>query len=383
MPDGAGQGLRLMKFEDRLRAQPVDGVLGQPGRRRRYWASRSAPSGASGIALRRKARRVSHDRRLGRLSARRAPVDEVARVLEAGRHPLWDIHRQALPREAGGRSRLRQLQLSRWLTLQAYGRRRAAPRRVRAPAQGPRRAPRIAHRGRGLRGTAGARVTSRHSSTRLLENSPMSSRVWMVQSSPSAMSNQAPCRLSRSRFSRPMGRDASREGPHSEARGRSERMFGTLQKRLPQELRLAGITGIDRFLKDRMAYRGAFESGLLLRIRQPGAAAAISSAAGRSSFIHLPMKSPGDRGSAAGSRGMLCEYRRSARGQESSTTMCRTLRLCTALTRARQRCRGRRRPAHARQTRAAPGWRHCGRRKSRPARHRKWFPAPTGNRSRR
>ena len=38
-----------------------------------------------------------------------------------------------------------------------------------------------------------------------------------------------------------------------EARGRSERMFGTLQKRLPQELRLAGITGIDeanRFLKE-------------------------------------------------------------------------------------------------------------------------------------
>ena len=38
-----------------------------------------------------------------------------------------------------------------------------------------------------------------------------------------------------------------------EARGRSERMFGTLQKRLPQELRLAGITdmaGADRFLKE-------------------------------------------------------------------------------------------------------------------------------------
>ena len=38
-----------------------------------------------------------------------------------------------------------------------------------------------------------------------------------------------------------------------EARGRSERMFGTLQKRLPQELRLAGITDIaaaNRFLKD-------------------------------------------------------------------------------------------------------------------------------------
>jgi hypothetical protein len=38
-----------------------------------------------------------------------------------------------------------------------------------------------------------------------------------------------------------------------EARGRSERMFGTLQKRLPQELRLAGITTMDdanRFLEE-------------------------------------------------------------------------------------------------------------------------------------
>ncbi len=37
------------------------------------------------------------------------------------------------------------------------------------------------------------------------------------------------------------------------ARGRSERMFATLQQRLPQELRLASITGIDvanRFLKE-------------------------------------------------------------------------------------------------------------------------------------
>ena len=38
-----------------------------------------------------------------------------------------------------------------------------------------------------------------------------------------------------------------------EARGRSERMFGTLQKRLPQELRLRGITdmaGANRFLRE-------------------------------------------------------------------------------------------------------------------------------------
>lgn len=39
-----------------------------------------------------------------------------------------------------------------------------------------------------------------------------------------------------------------------EARGRAERMFGTLQGRLPQELRLAGITTMDaanRFLEER------------------------------------------------------------------------------------------------------------------------------------
>lgn len=39
-----------------------------------------------------------------------------------------------------------------------------------------------------------------------------------------------------------------------EARGRSERMFGTLQKRLPQELKLAGIKDIDaanKFLKEK------------------------------------------------------------------------------------------------------------------------------------
>ena len=38
-----------------------------------------------------------------------------------------------------------------------------------------------------------------------------------------------------------------------EARGRSGRMFATLQKRLPQERRLAGISGIEeanRFLKE-------------------------------------------------------------------------------------------------------------------------------------
>ena len=56
-----------------------------------------------------------------------------------------------------------------------------------------------------------------------------------------------------------------------EARGRSERMFGTLQKRLPQELRLAGITGIDeanRFLNGGLS--APTQSPLRHRARAPG-----------------------------------------------------------------------------------------------------------------
>ena len=74
------QGLRLMKFEEvygrtrsRLLSQAEAAeVLGVSERTFRRWRDRYEAEGAEGL----------YDRRLGRVSARRAPVDEVVRVLE-------------------------------------------------------------------------------------------------------------------------------------------------------------------------------------------------------------------------------------------------------------------------------------------------------------
>ena len=72
------QGLRLIKFEEvyarttaRLLSQAEAAVLGVSERTFRRWPDRYEADGAQGL----------YDRRLGRLSARRAPLDEVARVL--------------------------------------------------------------------------------------------------------------------------------------------------------------------------------------------------------------------------------------------------------------------------------------------------------------
>jgi transposase len=58
-----------------------------------------------------------------------------------------------------------------------------------------------------------------------------------------------------------------------EARGRSERLFGTLQDRLPKELRLAGITDIDaanRFIAE--SYLPAHNARFAVPAEQPGSA---------------------------------------------------------------------------------------------------------------
>ena len=56
-------------------------VLGVSERTFRRWRDRYEAEGADGL----------YDRRLGRLSARRAPVDEVARVLELFDTRYWDF----------------------------------------------------------------------------------------------------------------------------------------------------------------------------------------------------------------------------------------------------------------------------------------------------
>ena len=83
------QGLRLMKFEEvygRLRrgvlsqAEAAE-VLGMSERNFRRWRTRYEVDGAEGL----------YDRRLGRVSARRAAVDEVMAVLELFDTRYWEF----------------------------------------------------------------------------------------------------------------------------------------------------------------------------------------------------------------------------------------------------------------------------------------------------
>jgi hypothetical protein len=78
---------------------------------------------------------------------------------------------------------------------------------------------------------------------RCCEYSP--ARVRARSTSVSSPRSAARCRSSASPTSRPT---------RSQARGRMERVFGTLQKRLPQELRLAGMRTVpaaNRYLRER------------------------------------------------------------------------------------------------------------------------------------
>ena len=121
------QGLRLMKFEEvygrthrgGLSQAEAAEVLGVSERTFRRWRDRYEAEGADGL----------YDRRLGRLSARRAPVDEVARVLELFDTRYWDFtakhFHEKLVADHGFKRSYNWLRLS----LQAHGRRRAAPRR--------------------------------------------------------------------------------------------------------------------------------------------------------------------------------------------------------------------------------------------------------------
>ena len=134
------QGIRLMKFEEilertRFRELSQGEAASVPGVSERTflrWRVRFEAEGAEGL----------YDRRLGRASARRVPVDTVIEVLElfdtryfdfTARH-FWEklVSEHAFKRSYN------------WvrLTLQAYGRTARAPRRGGPPAQAA--APRVA-----------------------------------------------------------------------------------------------------------------------------------------------------------------------------------------------------------------------------------------------
>ena len=278
------QGLRLMKFEE-IYGRTLGGVLGQAEaaeilgvseRTFRRWRDRFDVDGAAGL----------YDRRLGRVSARRAPVDEVARVLALFDTRYWDFtakhfHEKLVSEHGSARS-------YNWvrLTLQAHGRLSPAPRRGAHRRKRPRRAlPGMMVHQDGSRHewvpgrwwdlivTMDDATSEIYSAFFVEEEGTMSSfralgevirgrglfcslyadrasHYWHTPNAGGKVDKDNPTQVGRALHQ--LGIELI-PAYSPEARGRSERMFATLQKRLPQELRLASITGIDRanrFLKE-------------------------------------------------------------------------------------------------------------------------------------
>ena len=282
--NGAGTGTEIDEVRGGLRAHP-SGWL-EPGgggggsgcleRTFRRWRDRYEAEGADGL----------YDRRLGRLSARRAPVDEVARVLELFDTRYWDLtakhFHEKLVADHGFKRSYNWLRLS----LQAHGRRRAAPMRGAHRRKRPRRAlpgmmlhqdgsshEWVPGRWWDLIVTMDDATSDIYSAFFVAEEGTMSSfqgvseairakglfcslyadrasHYWNTPEAGGKVDKDTPTQV---------GRALAQLGIElipaysPEARGRSERMFGTLQKRLPQELRLGGITdmaGANRFLKE-------------------------------------------------------------------------------------------------------------------------------------
>ena len=232
----------------------------------RRWRDRYEAEGADGL----------YDRRLGRLSARRAPVDEVARVLE-----LFDTRYGTSRPSTSTRSWWPIFKRSyNWLRLsRKLG---AGARRPGVGRTGAKPGMMLHQDGSSHEWVPGRwwdlivtmdDATSDIYSFFVAEEGTMSSfqgvseairakglfcslyadrasHYWNTPEAGGKVDKDTPTQV---------GRALAQLGIElipaysPEARGRSERMFGTLQKRLPQELRLAGITDMveaNRFLKE-------------------------------------------------------------------------------------------------------------------------------------
>jgi transposase len=273
-----------MKFEeilDRARSRELSqgeaaSVLGMSERTFRRWRDRYDAEGAEGL----------YDRRLGRVSSRRAPVDEVMGVLELFDTRYFDFTaRHFWDKLVSDHDFKRSYNWVR-LTLQAQGRTTKAARRGAHRRKRPRRAlpgmmlhqdgsthQWVAGQWWDLIVTMDDATSETLSAFFVAEEGTMScfqgltevisakglfcalytdraSHYWHTPQAGGKVDRDKPTQL---------GRALTQLGIElipaysPEARGRSERMFGTLQKRLPQELRLAGIATMEdanRFLRE-------------------------------------------------------------------------------------------------------------------------------------
>jgi transposase len=262
-----------MKFEDvygRTRARELSqaeaaSMLGISARTLRRWGERFEAEGAEGL----------YDRRLGQVSHHRVPADTVMEVLELFDTRYWDFtakhFHEKLVAEHGFTHSYNWLRLR----LQAHGRRRAAPRRgahrrkrARRPLPGMllhqdgSRHEWVPGRWWDLIVTLDDATGQIYSAFFVAEEGTMSTfralaeviaaeglfcSLYVDRASHYFHTPEAGGKVGKDRPTQ-VGRALAQLGTElipaysPEARGRGERMFGTLQKRLPQELRLAGIT---------------------------------------------------------------------------------------------------------------------------------------------
>ncbi len=298
------QGIRTMKFEDiyeqtvrrELSQEEAASILGMSERTFRRWRDRFEAEGAEGL----------YDRRLGRVSARRVPVDTVMKVLELFDIRYWDFTAKHFYEKLVSEHKFTCSYNWVRLTLQRYSRIRPAPRRgahrrkrERRPLPGM-----MLHQDgsshQWVKGqwwdlivTMDDATSEIYSAFFVEEEGTMStfsgleevigehglfcslyadrgSHYWHTPEAGGKVDKNNPTQVGRALIQ--LGIELI-PAYSPEARGRSERMFGTLQGRLPQELRLAGITDMEeanRFLKE--TYVPRHNANFAIEPTEPGSA---------------------------------------------------------------------------------------------------------------
>jgi transposase len=271
-----------MRFEDvferyrlgRLSCEEAADVLGVSTSSFYRWRRRYEAEGAAGLA----------DARLGRVSARRAPVDEVSRVLELFETRYWDFTAKHFHEKLASEHAIQRSYSWTKNTLQSAGKvarakRRGAHRRKRERKpllgmmlhQDGSRHAWVEGQEWDLIVTMDDADSTIYSAFFVAEEGTMSSfrglieaigqhglfgalyadrgtHYWITETAGGKVDKNNPTQVHRALQQLGIKLIAAYS---PEARGRSERMFGTLQNRLPQELRLAGITTMaeaNRFL---------------------------------------------------------------------------------------------------------------------------------------
>jgi len=298
------QGLRLMKFEmilDRCKARELSQleaaeVLGMHERTFRRWRDRYEDEGLDGL----------YDRRLGQASARRVPVDEVERVLTLYRERYHGFTVKHFHEKLVAHHDFDWGYTWTKTTLQRAGLVRTAKRRGAHRRKRPRRplAGMMLHQDGSSHewvpgqwwdlivtmddatseiysgffvdeeGTMSsfqglAEVIARHGLFCALYTD-RGSHYWHTPDAGGKVDKDNPTQVGRALNQLGIEFIAAYS---PEARGRSERAFGTLQDRLPKELRLAGITTMEdanRFLGE--VYLPAHNARFAVAPEQPGSA---------------------------------------------------------------------------------------------------------------